>query len=145
MGFVSKNIIANTNAQMIEGATFYDFGILSSNVHMAWMRAIYGRMKSDYAYSGSIVYNNFPWPSVSKSDKQKIHECAQNIIKIREEYHDCSLADLYDVVLMPKVLREAHRANDRAVMRAYGFKDSMTEEECVVALMQLYEEKIRML
>lgn len=145
MGFVSKNIIANTNAQMIEGATYYDFGILSSNVHMAWMRAICGRMKSDYAYSGSIVYNNFPWPNISESDKQKISECAQNIIKIREEYQDCSLADLYDVVLMPKVLREAHRANDRAVMRAYGFKDSMTEEECVVALMHLYEEKIRML
>lgn len=143
MGFVSKEIIANTNAQMIENATLYDFGILSSNVHMAWMRAICGRMKSDYAYSGSIVYNSFPWPEYDDKNSKKIEITAKKILSVRLQYKDFTLADLYDDLIMPIELRNAHRENNKAVMKAYGFSTKMTEEECVIELMKLYKKKIK--
>lgn len=111
-----------------------------SNVHMAWMRAVCGRLKSDYSYSINIVYNNFPWPTPKPEQKAAIEKTAQAILDAREAYPDSSLADLYDEVLMPKELREAHRANDRAVMRAYGFSTKMTEPDCVAALMQMYKQ-----
>ena len=121
-------------------ADLYTFGVLNSNVHMAWMRVVADRLKSDYRYSNFIVYNNFPWPRLNENQKKKIEEMAQGILDARELYPDCSLADLYDAVLMPKELREAHRANDRAVMNAYEFDISMTEEDCVTELLKLYND-----
>lgn len=140
MDYLSKEIIPGDNLFMLQGATLYHFGILMSNVHMAWMRAVAGRMKSDYRYSTSIVYNNFPWPTPKPEQTSAIEKTAQAILDARELYPGSSLADLYDEVLMPKELREAHRANDRAVMRAYGFPIKMTEADCVAALMQRYEQ-----
>lgn len=140
MDYLPKEIIPGDNLFMLQDATLYHFGILMSNVHMAWMRAVAGRMKSDYRYSTSIVYNNFPWPTPTPEQTAAIKKTAQAILDARELYPDSSLADLYDEVLMPKELREAHRANDRAVMRAYGFPIKMTEADCVAALMQRYEQ-----
>ena len=119
--------------------TTYHFGVLVSNVHMAWMRAVCGRIKGDYRYSSDIVYNNFPWPMPTDAQREDIVRTAQGILDARALYPDSSLADLYDDVLMPKELREAHRANDRAVMRAYGFSLKLTESECVAELMKLYQ------
>lgn len=98
------------------------------------------RMKSDYSYSLSMVYNTFPWPTPTDEQKAAIEKTAQGILDARALYPDSSLADLYDEVTMPKELREAHRANDRAVMRAYGFSTKMTEADCVAALMKMYED-----
>lgn len=138
IGYMSTDIIASNKLYIIPEATKYMFGILISNVHMAWMRVFAGRLKSDYSYSPA-VYNNFPWPTPTPEQKAAIEKTAQAILDARELYPDSSLADLYDEVLMPKELREAHRANDRAVMRAYGFPIKMTEADCVAALMQMYE------
>ena len=140
MDYLPKEIIPGDNLFMLQDATLYHFGILMSNVHMAWMRAVAGRMKSDYRYSTSIVYNNFPWPTPTPEQTAAIKKTAQAILDARELYPDSSLADLYDEVLMPRELREAHRANDRAVMRAYGFPIKMTEADCGAALMQRYEQ-----
>ena len=130
--------------QIIPGATLYHFGILMSNVHMAWMRTVCGRIKSDYRYSKDIVYNNFPWPTPSVQQQQKIEQTAKAILDARLLYPDSSLADLYDEVAMPPELRKAHQNNDRAVMQAYGFSvKDMTESICIAELMKLYQEKIR--
>ena len=138
MGFVNPNIIASDAVLTIQNATFYHFGILESNVHMAWMRAVCGRLKSDYRYSKDVVYNNFPWPSPTAEQKAKIEQSAQAILDARALYPDSSLADLYDPTLMPKELLQAHRQNDRAVMAAYGFSTKMTESECVAELFKKY-------
>ena len=106
---------------------------------MAWMRAVAGRMKSDYSYSKDIVYNNFPWPAPTPVQRAAIEQTAQGILDARAHYPGDSLADLYDAVAMPADLREAHRNNDRAVMRAYGLSLKMTESDCVAALMKMYE------
>ena len=143
MGFLPSTVMISDAAYFLPYADLYIFGILNSNVHMAWMRAVAGRLEMRYRYSNFIVYNNFPWPPLNENQKKKIEQTAQAILNARELYPDCSLADLYDAVLMPKELREAHRANDRAVMQAYGFDTLMTEEECVAALMELYENKIK--
>lgn len=141
IGWVDKNVIANTNAQMISEASIYDFGILMSNVHNAWMRTICGRMKSDYAYSATIVYNNFPWPTPTDEQKTRIGQTAQGILDARKLYPDSSLADLYDPLTMPPELQKAHRDNDRAVMKAYGFDITNTSEaDCVASLMKMYQE-----
>ena len=140
MGFLSSTVMISDAGYFMPYADLYTFGVLNSNVHMAWMRVVAGRLKSDYRYSNFIVYNNFPWPQLNENQKKKIEETAQEILNARELYPDCSLADLYDAVLMPKELREAHRANDRAVMTAYGFDISMTEEDCVTELLKLYSD-----
>lgn len=146
MGFLDKSCLTSNLVHIMEGANLYHFGILTFNVHMAWMRTICGRLKSDYRYSKDIVYNNFPWPEVSEKDKVKIEETAQAILDARELYPDSSLADLYDETLMQTELLKAHRANDKAVMNAYGFnKKGMTESECVAELMKLYKEKLEIL
>lgn len=143
MEYLSKEIIPGDKLFMIQGATLYHFGILTSNVHMAWMRAVCGRLKSDYSYSNTIVYNNFPWPEPTPEQKERIEQTAQMILDARALYPDSSLADLYDEVLMPPELRKAHQENDRAVMRAYGFSiKDMTETKCVAELMRLYQQKI---
>ena len=122
-------------------ATLYHFGILQSNVHMAWMRSVCGRLKSDYDYSIKIVYNNFPWPTPTEAQKAKIERTAQGILDARALYPDSSLADLYDELTMPPELRTAHQRNDRAVMEAYGMsiKDT-TESTCVAELMRMYQK-----
>lgn len=141
MGFLDKSTIATNLVTIIPDATLYHFGVLTSNVHMAWMRAVCGRLKSDYRYSKDIVYNNFPWPTPTEEQKAKIEQTAQAILDARALYPDCSLADLYDEVIMPPELRKAHQQNDRAVMQAYGFDiKTTTEASCVAALMKMYKE-----
>ena len=139
MGFMNKDVIASNSTLVAANATLYLFGILTSNVHMAWMRTVCGRLKSDYRYSPSI-YNNFPWPSPTQEQKEIVEQTAQAILDVRANYPNSSLADLYDVVTMPPDLLQAHRDNDRAVMAAYGFSTKMTESECVAALFNLYSE-----
>lgn len=141
MGFIDNSVICTNKVQIIANATIYHFGILTSNVHMAWMRAVCGRLKSDYDYSKKIVYNNFPWPTPTEEQKAKIEQTAQVILDARALYPDSSLADLYDEVTMPVELRKAHQNNDRAVMQAYGFpiKD-FSESDCVAKLLEMYKE-----
>ena len=143
IGYVDKHVIPNNAVQFVPDATLYHFGVLTSNVHMAWMRTVCGRLKSDYRYSGSVVYNNFPWPNPSDEQKARIEETAQAILDARALYPDSSLADLYDELTMPSELRKAHQDNDRAVMRAYGFDvKTMTESLCVAELFKRYQEII---
>ena len=141
IGYLDKSVIASNAASFVPDATLYHFGILTSNVHMAWMRAVCGRLKSDYRYSKDIVYNNFPWPTPTEEQRARIEQTAQAILDARALYPECSLADLYDEVTMPPELRRAHQRNDRAVMQAYGFSvKDMTESSCVAALMKLYKQ-----
>lgn len=126
---------------VIPNASLYDFGVLTSNVHMAWMRAVCGRLKSDYSYSIGIVYNNFPWPEPDEVQRVAIERTAQGILDARARYPDASLADLYDELTMPPDLRRAHQENDKAVMTAYGWNwRGMTESDCVAELMKLYQK-----
>lgn len=143
LGFLGGDVIPTDSATIIPNAGLYEFGVLTSNVHMAWMRAVCGRLKSDYRYSKDIVYNNFPWCSPSDEQRKKIEQTAQGILDARALYPDCSLADLYDEIVMPPELRKAHQFNDKAVMQAYGFsiKDT-TEESCVAELMKMYQQLI---
>ena len=142
-GFVSPDIIVNDAVQIIPNAELYHFGILTSNVHNAWIRAICGRIKSDYRYSKDIVYNNFPWCAPTEAQRAKIEKTAQGILDARALYPDSSLADLYDEATMPIELRKAHRANDRAVMEAYGFWGKLnSESECVAELMKMYQKLV---
>lgn len=143
MGFFAKGMFASNAVHLIPNATLYHFGILESNVHMAWMRVVCGRLKSDYRYSKDIVYNNFPWPEPSDSQRAKIAQTAQGILDARAKYPDSSLADLYDPATMPYDLLEAHRANDRAVMAAYGFSSKLSESECVAKLFEMYAHLAR--
>ena len=107
------------------------------------MRTVCGRLKSDYRYSNTIVYNNFPWPTPSEAQRAKIEQTAQEILDARAEYPDASLADLYDELTMPPELRKAHQLNDRAVMEAYGFWGKLNSEpECVAELMKMYQKLI---
>ena len=141
MDYLPPAIIPGDKLFMIQNAGLYDFGVLTSNVHMSWMRAVCGRLKSDYSYSNTIVYNNFPWPTPTDAQKAKIEQTAQAILDARTLYPDCSLADLYDEVTMPPELRKAHQQNDKAVMQAYGFWGKLnTETECVAELMKMYQE-----
>lgn len=170
IGYMPKDVISTDANMVLPNATLYHFGVLTSNVHNAWMRAVAGRLKSDYRYSNTIVYNNFPWPQQFKIDNSKLKmengkwtlsgedlpadkkelsivhsqlsiiNTAQAILDARAKYPDSSLADLYDETLMPPELRKAHQANDRAVMAAYGFSTKMTESECVAELFKLYEK-----
>ena len=143
-GFMSPNIICGDANSMIPNATVYHFGVLISNVHMAWVRAVCGRLEMRYRYSNDVVYNNFPWPSPTEAQKSKIEQTAQSILDARALYPDCSLADLYDDLTMPPELRKAHQANDRAVMDAYGFTKGTaartSESACVAELMKRYQQ-----
>ena len=141
MEYLSKEIIPGDKLFMMPDASIYHFGVLTSNIHMAWMRAVCGRLKSDYSYSNTIVYNNFPWPNSTEEQKAKIEKTAQAILDARAKYPDSSLADLYDDLTMPVELRKAHQDNDRAVMQAYGFpvKSTFTESQCVAELFKLYK------
>lgn len=139
--FLSKEIIPGDKLFTMQNVSLYNFGVLTSNVHMAWMRAVCGRLKSDYSYSNTIVYNNFPWPSPTAEQKAKIEQTAQEILDARALYPDSSFADLYDELTMPVELRRAHQHNDKAVMQAYGFWGKLnTESECVAELMKMYQK-----
>ena len=138
--YLTANIIAGNKLFQMPNATLFHFGVLTSNIHMAWMRAVCGRLKSDYSYSNTIVYNNFPWCNPTEAQKARIEQTAQAILDARAKYPEASLADLYDELTMPPELRKAHQANDKAVMQAYGFSIKMTESECVAELFKLYEK-----
>ena len=146
MGYMDSNSLCSNKLRLMPNATIYEFGILESNVLMAWMRVVCGRLKSDYDYSIKIVYNNFPWPTPTEQQKAKIEQTAQAILDARALYPDSSLADLYDELTMPPELRKAHQANDRAVMDAYGFIKGTaartSESACVAELMKLYQQKV---
>lgn len=142
MAFVEPEVIINGSALIISDADLYMFGILSSSVHNSWMRTVAGRMKSDYQYSNSVVYNNFVWPLVDAKQKNKIVETANEILKVRKKFIECTLADLYDETSMPDELKKAHLANDKAVLEAYGLKANASESEIVAHLMKLYVQKV---
>ena len=141
MGYVEPEVISSNATLLVTNTTLYHFGVLTSNVHMAWTRAVCGRIKSDYRYSKDVVYNNFPWPTPTDAQRAKIEKTAQAILDARAKYPTCSLADLYDETVMPPELRTAHQQNDRAVMEAYGFWGKLNSEpECVAELMKMYQE-----
>ena len=140
MGFLHSDTIATDLLFILPSATLYHFGVLESNVHMAWMRVVCGRLEMRYRYSKDVVYNNFPWPSPTDEQRHKITQTAQAILDARAKYPDSSLADLYDPTTMPYDLLEAHRRNDRAVMEAYGFSTKMSETECVAKLFEMYSK-----
>jgi len=143
IGYIDNSTIANNKVSIIPGGTIYHFGVLTSNVHNSWMRCVAMRMKSDYSYSLSVVYNTFPWPEPTDEQEKQIEKTAQAILDIRAQYTDSSLADLYDPLAMPADLKKAHQANDAAVMKAYGMPIKETDEAaCVAWLMRLYQEKV---
>ena len=126
-------------AMLLAGGQGSRLGVLTSNVHMAWVNAVCGRLEMRYRYSNDIVYNNFPWPNPTDEQKAKIERTAQAILDARAKYPESSLADLYDETFMPLELRKAHQANDRAVMAAYGFAKDMGESEIMAELFRMYE------
>lgn len=141
MGFLTKDTIVTDAVQIVPDANLYDFGVLTSNVHMAWMRAVAGRLELRYRYSKDVVYNNFPWPNAGEI--ARIEGTAKSILAARNLYPDATLADLYDELTMPPELRKAHQENDKAVMESYGFNwRKMTESECVAELMTMYQDII---
>ena len=142
IGFMSKNVIVSNMIYAIPNASLYSFGILISNLHMAWMRSVCGRLKSDYRYTPA-VYNNFPWCTPTDEQKSKIEQTAKAILDARALFPDASLADLYDELGMPPELRKAHHENDKAVLSAYGFKADMSEAEIVAELFKMYEKLTR--
>lgn len=144
IGFLSPSTFCSNKLRLMPNAGLYEFGILTSNVHMAWMRTICGRLKSDYDYSIKIVYNNFPWCNPTEAQRKKIEITAQRILDARNLYEDCSLADMYgEKMFLFTELLEAHRANDRAVMEAYGFWGKLnSESECVAELMKMYQKLV---
>ena len=140
IGFLAPDILCSNLMRLVPGATLYHFGVLTSVVHNAWMRAVAGRLGTGYRYSKDIVYNNFPWPEdVSSQQKDKIEKLAQAILDARKQYPASTLADLYDPVTMPDALRKAHKALDRAVLSLYGFKTSVKEPEIVADLLTRYD------
>lgn len=142
LGFMTPNELCSDKLRLMPNATLYHFGVLNSSVHMGWMRTVAGRLKSDYSYSVDIVYNAFVWPEPTAAQHAKIEETAQAILDARALYPDSSLADLYDETTMPAELRKAHRANDQAVLAAYGFKPDASEREIVASIMKLYQRKV---
>ena len=140
LGYLDEQVIPGDKLFVIPEASLYMFGILTSIVHMAWMRVVCGRLEMRYSYSINIVYNNFPWPTPTDTQKAKIEETAQAILDARALYPDCSLADLYDKLTMPIELRKAHQTNDKAVMEAYGFRKDMSESEIVAELFKMYQK-----
>jgi hypothetical protein len=154
IGFFDSEIISTDLNFIVSDATLYHFGVLTSSVHNAWMRAVCGRLEMRYRYSKDIVYNNFPWPDFCRHSERseesarcfanaqhdKIEQTAQAILDARAKYPDSSLADLYDETTMPPDLRKAHKENDKAVMAAYGFSQKMSEAEIVAELFKMYEK-----
>ena len=142
MGYMNDSVLCSNKLRLMPNAELYHFSILQSNIHMAWMRVVCGRLESRYDYSINIVYNNFPWPELTDETKKNLSETAQMIIDAREANKNTSLKNLYVPLLMPVDLKRAHDKNNIAVMKAYGFKTNLTEEDCVVELMKMYKDKI---
>jgi hypothetical protein len=145
IGFLTPDIIVNGSALIIPNAALYHFGILSSNVHNAWMRAVCGRMKSDYQYSANIVYNNFPWVTATETQIAEIEKLSQAILDERAKHSDSTLAELYNPDFMGITgLLKAHRNLDTAIMKLYDFpvKKEFTEAHCVAALMEMYQKLV---
>ena len=142
MGFMTPDVLCSDLVFIIPDATLFHFGVLTSSAHNAWMRAVCGRLKSDYRYSKDIVYNNFPWPEFDAKSRAAIEKTAQAILDARALFPDASLADLYDELTMPPELRKAHQANDRTVLFAYGLKANTPEPEIVAKLMERYQEMV---
>ena len=140
MGWLDESVIPGDNLFIIPEATLYDFGVLTSRVHMAWMRRVGGRLEMRYRYSRDIVYNTFAWPRPTDEQRRQIEVTAQKILDARANHSESSFADLYDNTAMPLDLRQAHRANDMAVCEAYGWPDGIREEEIVAGLFRLYHE-----
>ena len=140
IAFLNKDVIPGDELRIITDANLYHFGVLTSRVHMAWMRAVAGRFGTGYRYSNTIVYNNFPWPSPSDKQRVKIEQTAQKILDARALYPESSLASLYDDITMPVELRKAHKLNDIAVCEAYGFDKDISEADIVSNLMRMYQE-----
>lgn len=140
IGFCSASTISSNAVQIVPNANVYQFGLLTSHVHMAWMRTVAGRLKSDYRYSKEIVYNTFPWPTPTAQQVERIEHTANSILEARKMFPECSMAVLYDEATMPIELRKAHQANDAAVMAAYGFPKTYTESDIVAALMKMYKD-----
>lgn len=139
MGFFDKNVIPSNAVLIIPNANLYQFGVLESKVHMIWMRLVAGRLKSDYRYSATVVYNPFPWPVLD--DNKEITRTAQEILNAREQYKDSTLADMYgEKMYLYRDLIKAHKANDNAVLKAYGLSSKMTDQEIVQHLFKMYEE-----
>ena len=136
---MDKDTISSNLNMIVPNAQLYHFGILTSNVHMAWTRSVCGRLKSDYRYTGAIVYNNFPWPDTTGAKKAAIEKLAQGILDVRAKYPDNSLADLYDPLTMPPDLSKAHKSLDAAVIKLYGFSKDADESAIVAALMDRYQ------
>ena len=143
IGFVSHEVIPNDAIQIIPNATLYHFGVLTSIVHNAWMRAVCGRLKGDYRYSNGIVYNNFIWPCANEQEQSQLSALAQNILNARAKFPNASLADLYNPLTMPAELLKAHQQNDAFVLKLYGFKPKTKENEIVAHLFQLYAQKTK--
>lgn len=141
LGFIGRDTIVTGTVLIIPNGTLYMLGVLSSAIHMSWMKAVGGRMEMRYQYSKDLVYNNFVWPSPADEQKAKIEETAQAILDVRAKYADQTLAALYDPLFMPPELLKAHQANDRAVLVAYGLALDTPESEIVAHLFKLYAEK----
>ena len=139
--YMSREVVCGDSNQMIPGAKYWHFGVLTSFPHMAWMRMICGRLRNDYRYSAEVVYNPFPWPPFNR----EVERTASAILTARRNYPDASLADLYDPLIMPKDLRKAHEANDRAVMEAYDFPRGMTESQMQNAFLKMYQSQMNLL
>ena len=142
MGFFDSDVLSSNLVKVIPDAEIYHFGVLTSSVHMAWMRAVCGRLESRYRYSKDIVYNNFPWPQLTEGQRARVAQTAQAILDARAQYPDCSPAQLYgdNSFLFPDLVK-AHQANDKAVLELYGLSVKATETEIVGRLMEMYLEK----
>jgi hypothetical protein len=138
MGFFDGTYIAGDTCLTIPNAAPYHFGVLTSTMHMAWMRCVCGRMKSDYQYSKDIVYNNFPWPNPTDKQWASIEQAAQKVLDTRSNFPKNSLADLYDPLAMPQALTKAHQRLDKAVESAYGRKFD-DDSQRVAYLFALYQ------
>lgn len=145
LGFVSSDVIAANDLQIIPDAGVFHLGVLTSSMHMAWMKSTSGRLKSDYRYSAKFTYNNFPWPDPSETQRAAIEAAGQAILEARARYPDATLADLYDPLTMPAELRRAHQANDRAVDAAYGYKGDRADAPRVAFLFSLYQQRTSLL
>ena len=140
IGFITSDALASNLVKIIPDVSLYHFGILTSSVHMSWMRAVAGRLEMRYRYSKDIVYNNFPWPEPTAEQKDKIETAAQGILDAREKYPEASYADIYSNLIVFPDIAAAHRANDAAVLEAYGFPKDATESDIVARLFKMYQE-----
>jgi hypothetical protein len=140
IGYIAGNTICGDATYFVDDASPFTFGIITSQIHMAWMRTVCGRLKSDYRYNNTLVYNNFPWPTPTDSQKAAVEKTAQAVLDARAEFPDSSLADLYDPITMPPALAKAHADLDKAVDRCYQSKAFANDRERVELLFKLYEQ-----